>query len=204
MRVHVVHLARRRIEGLVHGTAADEPARGLEDCRRAIRLGRLLRNEDVVVINDLVGLACIHIGTRGVYRIAQRTGDTGLALLASVVLGEVAPQRLYTSQRITDVDLAPYLEKVPDGGVALDVPDAVVDRIVAMATEGPDRRFRGEALLGAHIVAHRGTPSQQEKVRATLDQIAASGDPDFASFAAWSRDTLPSQTLLADMIARLQ
>lgn len=151
-----------------------------------------------------MGLACIHIGTRGVYRIAQRTGDTELALLASVVLGEVAPQRLYTSQRITDVDLTPYLEKLADGSFALEPPDAVVERIVAMATGGPDRRFRGEALLGAHIVAHHGTPSQQEKVRATLDQIAASGDPDFASFAAWSRDTLPSQTLLAGMIERLQ
>jgi hypothetical protein len=186
------------------GVAADDPARGLEDCRRAIRLGRLLRQEDAVLINDLVGLACIHIGTRGVYRIAQRTGDTELALLASVVLGEVAPQRLYTSQRITEVDLTPYLEKLADGSFALDAPDAVVERIVAMATGGTDRRFRGEALLGAHIVAHHGTPSQQEKVRATLDQIAASGDPDFASFAAWSRDTLPSQTLLAGMIERLQ
>ena len=65
----------------------------------AIRLGRLLRQDDVVVINDLVGLACIHIGTRGIYRIAQREGDTELALLASVVLGEVAPQRMMTATR---------------------------------------------------------------------------------------------------------
>ncbi|HPA82745.1 MAG TPA: hypothetical protein PLS95_18125 [Thermoanaerobaculales bacterium] len=186
------------------GVAQADAARGLDDCRRAIRLGRLLRQEDVVVINDLVGLACIHIGTRGVYRIAQRTGDTGLALLASVVLGEVAPQRLYTSQRITDVDLAPYLTKLPDGGAALDVPDAVVERITAMATGGADRRFRGEALLGANLVVHYGTAAQQARVRATLDQIAAGGDPDFASFATWSRDTAPSPQLLADVIARLE
>lgn len=186
------------------GVAADDSARGLEDCRRAIRLGRLLRQEDVVLINDLVGLACIHVGTRGVYRIAQRTGDTELALLASVVLGEVAPQRLYTARRMTDVDLTPYLTKGADGSFTLAAPNAVVDRIVAMASGGPDRRFRGEALLGAHIVAHHGTPAQQARVRACLDQISASGDPDFGSFAAWSRDTPPSPTLLADMIARLE
>ncbi len=74
------------------GVDADDPERGLDDCRRAIRLGRLLRQEDVVIINDLVGLACIHIGTRGVYRIAQGEGNTELALLASIVLG-VAPAR---------------------------------------------------------------------------------------------------------------
>ncbi len=78
---------------------AEDPEEGLEDCRRAIRLGRLLRQDDVVIINDLVGLACIHIGTRGVYRIAQREGDTELALLASIILGEVAPQRMMTATR---------------------------------------------------------------------------------------------------------
>jgi hypothetical protein len=185
------------------GVGASDPQRGLDDCRRAIRLGRLLRQEDTVLISDLVGLACIHIGTRGVYEIAQRTRDTELALLASVVLGEVAPQRLYTSQRITDVDLTPYLHQQADGSFSLDVPDPVVDRIVAMATASPDRRFKGEALLGAHVVAHYGNPSQQQRVRAVLDQVAAGGDPISASLATWSRDTPPAQTLLKEMIGRI-
>ncbi|PWB76590.1 MAG: hypothetical protein C3F15_05010, partial [Holophagae bacterium] len=59
-------------------------------------------------------------------------------------------------------------------------------------------------LLGANIAAHYGTPAQQARVRATLDQIAASGDPDFTSFATWSRDTLPPATLLAGMMERLK
>lgn len=185
------------------GVAARDAERGLADCRRAIRLGRLLRREDVVLISDLVGLACIHIGTRGVYEIAQRTGDAELALLASVVLGEVAPQRLYTSQRITDVDLSPYLHQIPDGGYSLDVPDAVVERITGMATTCPDRRFAGEALLSAHVVAHHGTPAQRERVRAMLDRVAAGDDPITATLAAWSRDTQPSASLLQEMIERL-
>ena len=54
------------------GVDADDPDQGLEDCRRAIRLGRLLRQEDVVIINDLVGLACIHIGAVFLRRIPTR------------------------------------------------------------------------------------------------------------------------------------
>jgi len=185
------------------GVSAEDPARGLDDCRRAIRLGRLLRQEDVTVIADLVGLACIHIGARGVYEIAQHTRDTDLALLASVVVGEVAPQRLYTSQRITDVDLSPYLRQT-DGRYSLDTPDALVDRIIAMATTSPDRRFIGEALFGAHVVAHHGTPSQRERVRAMLDRLAAGDDPMTAPIAAWSRDAVPSQSLLEDMVQRLE
>ena len=50
-------------------------------------------------------------------------------------------------------------------------------------------------------MAHYGTPAQQEELREALDTIAASSDTDFASFALWSRDTPPSETLLADMIA---
>lgn len=186
------------------GVGARDAERGLEDCRRAIRLGRLLRQEDVTVIADLIGLACIHIGTRGVFAIAQQSGDTELALLASVVLGEVAPQRLYTSQRITDVDLGPFVHRQPDGGFTLTARDSMVDRIVELATSSPDRRFIGEALFGAHVVAHHGTPSQRERVRAMLDRLAAGDDPMTAPFAAWSRDTEPSQTLLEDMIRRLE
>ena len=147
------------------GASDQDPARGLEDCRRAIRLGRLLRQEDTVVISDLVGLACIQVGVRGVYEIAQRTGDTELALLASVVLGEVAPQRLYTSQRITDVDLGPYLSRQADGSFSLDLPDRVVERVVEMATSCPDRRFAGEGLLAAQVVARYGSGPAGEGAR---------------------------------------
>ena len=81
---------------VARGVAAETTEAAMTDFRRAIRLGRLLRQEDVVVISDLVGLACIHLATRGVYERALADGDLELALLASVVLGEVAPQRLGT------------------------------------------------------------------------------------------------------------
>ncbi len=186
------------------GVAAADPAAGLADCRRAIRLGRLLRQEDAVLINDLVGLACIHIGTRGVYTIAQRTGDTKLALLASVVLGEVAPQRLYTSQRITSVDLGPFLSEPSPGTYALALPDSRLDAIVDLATAGPDRRFRGEGLLDLGVVEHYGTPAQQARARAVLDQVAAGDDPVTAPMARHCRNAEPDAGMLGQMIERFK
>jgi hypothetical protein len=85
---------------VARGEAAESNEKAMADFRRAIRLGRLLRQEDTVVISDLVGLACIHIATRAVYDRALADGDLELALLASVIIGEVAPQRLGTKKHL--------------------------------------------------------------------------------------------------------
>ena len=171
------------------GVDADDPDLGLEDCRRAIRLGRLLRQEDVVIINDLVGLACIHIGTRGMYRIAQREGDTELALLASIVLGEVAPQRMMTAERISAVDLKPYIRRGADDRYGLNLPDAQVDALVDRADENTERRFYGEVIMTASVILNLGTPQQQGRVRDVLEELAARDDPIIADFAQWGLDT---------------
>ncbi len=104
-------------------------------------------------------------GPRGVYRIAQREGDTELALLASVVLGEVAPQRMMTATKISAVDLAPYLRREPSGTFRLDMPDSHLDTIMEMAEGLTERRFFGEVILTGNVIAHLGTPDQQGRVR---------------------------------------
>lgn len=180
------------------GVDADDPDQGLEDCRRAIRLGRLLRQEDVVIINDLVGLACIHIGTRGVYRIAQREGDTELALLASVILGELAPQRMMTAEKISAFDLTPYIRRSPSGSIQLDMPDGQLDTIVETAEGLTERRFYGEAILSGNVVFHRGSPEQRDRARELLTKLAAEDDPIIADFARWALDTPPTQEQLAE------
>lgn len=186
------------------GDAAADPVAGLDDCRRAIRLGRLLRQDDAVLINDLVGLACIHIGTRGVYAIAQRTGDTRLALLASIVIGEVAPQRLYTSQRMTTLDLSPFLHKDAAGDFALTLPDDRFDEVIAMAKHTLERRFFGEALLWLGAVERLGTPAQQAQATAVLDDAEASGDPLLAAMVRTSRAGEAKGAMWEQMIERFK
>lgn len=180
------------------GVDAEDPEKGVEDCRRAVRLGRLLRQDDAVIINDLVGLACIHIGSRGIYRIAQREGDLELALLASVVLGEVAPQRLMTAKRISTIDLAPYLRRDASDRFRLDLPDTQVDVLVDLAGGLSERRFFGEVILTSNVILHLGTPDQKERMRILLDELAAAADPIIADFATWALDNPPTDAQLAE------
>lgn len=180
------------------GVAANDPAEGLEDCRRAIRLGRLLRQEDVIIINDLVGLACIHLGTRGVYRIAQREGDPELSLLASIVLGELAPQRFMTMEKISAFDLTPYIRRDPSGTHRLDMPDSQLEAAMTVVDGLTERRFFGEVILSANVILHLGTPEQQARVRALLEDLVSGDDPIIADFAQRALDTPPTEEQLAE------
>jgi hypothetical protein len=182
---------------VARGMSATDPARAMEDFRRAIRLGRLLRQEDVTVIADLVGLACIRLGAQGIYDTAVRHGDSRLALVAAIVVGEHAPQRLMTSARLTRTDLTPYLRKGGDAKLTLALPDARLEAILAAAKGDPDRRFRGEAIIELNVVRSLGTSSQRDRASGLLAELAAERDPIVAATAAWSRDTQLSAEALA-------
>ena len=142
----------------------------MNDFRRAIRLGRLLRQEDVVVISDLVGLASIHVGARGVYRRALADGDLELALLASAALGEVAPQRLRTSERITRTDLADSLRDDGRGGYDLVLRPGKIDALIEarLLTAGGDEQA---TVTLAHEALLREWPRTAEWVRANREHL---------------------------------
>jgi len=173
---------------IARGLETEESAAAMADFRRAIRLGRLFRQEDVVVINDLVGLACIHLGTRGVYERALADGDLETALLASVVLGEVAAQRLGTRQRLTATDLADSIVDDDQGGLELVLRPGKLDALIETAENAPDRRFRAEAIVGLQTVRWQGTAGERDRAFDVLDSLASNPDPDIAAGAVWSRD----------------
>ena len=124
-----------------------------EDCRRAIRWGRLLRQEDATVIQDLVGLACIRIGAEEMYDVARRRGDERLMLASALVLGEAAPQRLRTAQQLTRLGLPPVDERP---GYA-EPTDKRVGELIEVAKTDADRRFRLEAIVQLSIARLKGT-----------------------------------------------
>ena len=157
-----------------------DAATALDDCRRAIRLGRLLRQEDATIIQDLVGLACIRAGAQGIYDVAARRGDQPLMLVSAIVLGEHAPQRLRTAQIVTKLDM------IGAAGGA-EVTDRKVDDAVSAATGFPDRRFRGEAILQLAIVRSAGSSAQRSRAEKVLDELAASPDPVTSGCARWAR-----------------
>jgi len=173
---------------VARGLTAENPEAAMADFRRAIRLGRLLRQEDVVVISDLVGLVCIHIATRGVYQRARADGDLELALLASVVLGEVAPQRLRTMEQLTSTDLLDSFDGNAEEEVALRLRPGKLDAVIEAAESSPDRRFRCEAIVGLNIVRSLGTPEERNRAFESLDELAGDADSIVAEGARWSRD----------------
>jgi len=152
----------------------------MADFRRVVRLGRLLRQEDAVLVNDLVGLACIRIGVEAIYDRARAAGKLDLALAAAVAAGEAPAQKLLSAARMTSIELPPYLKAASDGGYTLELPDERFKAIVAMATTCPDRRFRVEATQNLRVVSELGPPEQAELARRTLEAAAGSDDPVMA------------------------
>lgn len=185
---------------VARGLATEDTAAAMADFRRAIRLGRLLRQEDVVVISDLVGLACIHLGTRGIYERALEDGNLELALLASVVLGEVAAQRLGTRQRLTTTDLLDSVRPGDQGQVEFRLRQGKLDAVIEAAERSPDRRFRCEAIVGLNIARFLGTPEERDHAFEVLDELAGNTDPIIAEGARWSRDKPTDADQLKDWV----
>jgi len=179
----MLNLARSWV---ARGLAADDTEMAMADFRRAIRLGRLLRQEDVVVISDLVGLECIRLGTRGIYERALADGDSELALLASVILGEVAPQKLGTKKHLTSTDLVDSFVQGVRGEVIFQLQPGKFQTVAEAARNAPDRRFRCEAVLGLNIIRSLGMPEEQGRALELLEEIAGDADPKVAAGAQWS------------------
>lgn len=173
---------------VARGLAAETTEAAMADFRRGIRLGRLLRQEDVVVISDLVGLACIHLATRGVYQRALADGDLDLALLASVILGEVAPQRLGTKKHLTSTDLLDSFERDELGEIVFRLQTGRLDVVIEAAESAPDRRMRCEAVEGLNIIRSLGTPQESNRALEVLERLADDDDSMVAKGARWSLD----------------
>jgi hypothetical protein len=170
-----------------HDAASFEDA--MADFRRVIRLGRLWRQDDVVLINDVLGLSCIRWGAEAIYERAIKEGKTELALLAAVVEGEGPPQRWLSAARMTALEVAPYLHKDGAGAYALELPAERFKAISETATSCPDRRFRDEAIFNLRFVAALAGGPIRDQAREVLQSLASAGDPIVAANARWSLAT---------------
>jgi hypothetical protein len=169
---------------LARGQGADRFEDAMADFQRVVRLGRLLRQDDVVVVNDLVGLAVTRIGVEAIYDRARKDGRLHLALAAAVIAGEAPPQRLLSGARMTDVEVVPYLRR-GTGGSSIALPDNRFEGLRKIALESPDRRFRLEACVSLSLIARFGSGDQREQARQVLETLASSTDAAVASNARW-------------------
>jgi hypothetical protein len=185
---------------IARGQQAERFDDAMADFRRVIRLGRLLRQEDVVLLNDLVGLACIRIGAEAIYDRARHDGRLDLALVAAVVAGEAPAQKLLSAARITASDTAPFVRGKAGGPRTLDLPAGHVEKLHKTATGSPDRRFRGEAIVQLQVVSWIGTAEQRAAARQALEALTHDGDP---IIAATARTCLEQPALEGDKLEEL-
>lgn len=163
----------------------DAPA-AIEDCRRAIRWGRLLRQEDATVIQDLIGLACIRLGAEQLYALAARRGDQPLMLASAIVQGEAPSQRLRSAQLMTSLSVS------VDKKTA--ITDKKVDDLVRAAMSSRDRRFSNEAIVMLGFARFTGSSAQCRKAESALEELKASPDAFVAGNARWALE-LPRRDL---------
>lgn len=177
---------------LARALANPDAPTALEDCRRAIRWGRLLRQDDVTIIQDLIGLACIRMGAKTLYDVAARRGDTATMLAAAIVNGEHGPQRLVTMERLNHLALFP--------GENLGVSAEKLDAMAEMARSCPDRRFRFEAILKLAVVRAKGARAHRAKAQEILDGLAGEKDPILLPLVHWARVSTFKKEELAGLI----
>ncbi len=184
---------------VARGLASEDEAAAVADFRRAIRLGRLLRQEGAVVITDLVGLACIDAGARGIYEVAVRHGDFELALLASVVVGEHGPLRLMTRLRLADFDAFDVTRPKDGEGLEFRVSNKAVGKLIERATSDPDARFRNEAIILLGAARQFGTVAQRQEVVEALTELLGSEEEMVAENARWALESDTGEDELAGL-----
>jgi hypothetical protein len=182
------------------GKLADDPELARQDFRRAIRLGRLLRQDDVTIIQDMVAIACIRIGTEAIYELAREQGDAATMLVAAMVLADKDAMRLQTAGRITVFERGLDVYDPDSPEPSLRVTDEELESIVGLTRGLADRRFRREGLLSLQLVKQLGSPVQRATAQAALDSLASDPDELIAGFAARIRDTTLGEAELRDVI----
>ncbi len=172
---------------VVRGALSDDPESAHEDYRRAIRLGRLLRQDDATLIQDLVAIAAIRIGAEALYHQARDEGDATTMLLTSRVLADKDAMRQITARRITVFERA-YRIDAATGQPVVNPSDKELDSIVELIHSLSDRRFLMEGLIALHAVRELGPPEQARKAREALTAFEGTEDPIVGGMLSYFRE----------------
>ncbi len=177
----VLDLARAFV---ARGLAEQDPAVAQEDFRRAIRLGRLLRQDDVTIIQDLIAIECIRLGAWAMNEQARREGDLLLVAATNGVLSDHDSLRARTSMRARAASqIYSGLRTGFFGGFTLELSEDDVTAVTRTATHSAERRFQLEALISLRAIYQLGDTEHRESVEKGLRELAASDDKHVARFA---------------------
>jgi hypothetical protein len=175
------------------------PEGSVDDFRRVVRLGRLLLQDDVTLIQVLVGLAHLRLGAAELYQHAQRSGDAETMLVASRAIGDADAIRLLYNRRMTLLNEA--YGGLDQGlfGTRLVLPEHRLGKIIEAAKTDPQRPLRWEAMYLLHIASHLASRQQRAVAARQLSGLAQDGDPFVAEMARWLVDQPLDQQVLAEL-----
>jgi hypothetical protein len=177
----VLDLARSFV---ARGLESQDAATAREDFRRAIRLGRLLRQDDATIIQDLIGLECIRIGAWAMNEKARERGDVLLVAATNSVLADHDSLRARTYQRVRAASrIYSGVRTGIFGGLSLDLSDNDVAEANRVAMRSAERRFQLEALVALRAVYQLGDNSHRELIEDGLKELAASDDVHLSRLA---------------------
>jgi hypothetical protein len=172
------------------GRSQTDPVKMQDDFRRVVRLGRLLRQDDVTLLQDLVGIALIRMGAAALYDSARREQDTTMTTLTALAHQDSVVMRLETKGRIEDFGI--HEENVDSEGLwakvfgpSVELTTKHFDKIVQVAVHGQERRFRLEALYLLWAVKNEGTSAQKKKAAEVLAAASKDADPLIAGAARY-------------------
>ncbi len=158
------------------------------DVRRAIRLGRLLLRDDVMVAQNLVGISLIRAGAAGLYALARRSDDGAGAALATMVLvdsatlrAEIIRRKDFANDVIAHLVQPRILGRLT--GPVLEIRGFEVDSIFKLVDSLSSRALRLEALNALYLIAHMGNRSQRESAAFALGRLSGVVDPIVAAAA---------------------
>lgn len=166
---------------IAKGNVAEAPASAIEEYRRVIRLGRLVRQDDVTLIQDLIGIALIRMGAEAIYEVAREQGDAKAMLICALAMQDVAGIRNQTKYRLKNLLWGDESEEAPilsfRRWFGAEVEQDEFDQVHEIATQSADRRLRFEGIESLGYIVRSGESKYAKKAREALSEISKS-DPD--------------------------
>jgi len=166
------------------GESEKDPERAREDFRRAIRLGRLFMQDDITLVQHLVGWACVSQGLRGLNDLARREGDAVMVAATTLNLGDYNAMRDLVARWMSETRFEESFHE-RWWGWSISLENSQVGGEIAHARTGPLRCLRIESALHLMVVKNEGTRRQRKMAATVLSELARDPDPQLADFVGW-------------------
>lgn len=175
---------------VARGLNETDPAKAAEDFRRVIRLGRLLRQDDITVIHDLMAVYLIRLGAEAHYVSARQHGDTETMLLCALIINDANSIRFISSKRneilgTVSQQISSKMGSFRVFASKMDFEDDVIKEIISGTHVAYERRFRLEFMDTLWDVMHTGEASQKKLAKEALELLTEDSDAVVVARAKW-------------------